>query len=195
MHTGQRGRPLTGRRRNRLLATLRSPIERTFGTWKRWYGDTRVRYRGLAQHHTASVALHRLQPATGPGSPGVGCVQSPPNQPCERRDPGAKPEHVAQGQPVHDEKSRPRTFTEVSANLWQSSFKEWVSKGLRHGESGRSLPKIPIARLGHWNGRRRESPALLADAPPPASRHQHRAQIVDVGQRRPRDHQVADRGE
>lgn len=54
MHKGQRGRPATvwQTRRNRLLATLRSPIERTFATWKRWYDYTRVRYRSLARNDT-----------------------------------------------------------------------------------------------------------------------------------------------
>ena len=33
------------------------------------------------------------------------------------------------------------------------------------GGSRRSLPKGPMARLGHWKGQRRESPALLADRP------------------------------
>ncbi|MEJ1977162.1 MAG: transposase [Acetobacteraceae bacterium] len=46
MHKGNRGRPITvwQARRNRLLATLRSPIERTFGIWKRWYDYRHVRY-------------------------------------------------------------------------------------------------------------------------------------------------------
>ena len=39
-------------RRNRLLARLRSPIERTFGIWKRCYGYTAVRYRSLARNET-----------------------------------------------------------------------------------------------------------------------------------------------
>ncbi|MEJ1975010.1 MAG: transposase [Acetobacteraceae bacterium] len=54
MHKGNRGRPITvwQARRNRLLATLRSPIERTFGIWKRWYDYRHVRYRGLARNNT-----------------------------------------------------------------------------------------------------------------------------------------------
>lgn len=54
MHKGNRGHPITiwQARRNRLLATLRSSIERTFGIWKRWYDYQRVRYRGLARNNT-----------------------------------------------------------------------------------------------------------------------------------------------
>ncbi len=54
MHKAQPRRPLTvwQIKRNRLLAKLRSPVERTFGTWKRWYDYTRVRYRGLARNNT-----------------------------------------------------------------------------------------------------------------------------------------------
>jgi IS5 family transposase len=54
MHKGQRGHPPSfwQIRRNKLLARLRSAIERTFGTWKRCYGYTRVRYRSLARNHT-----------------------------------------------------------------------------------------------------------------------------------------------
>ena len=54
MHKAQRGQKLTiwQTRRNRLLATLRSPIERTFGIWRLWYGYTAVRYRSLARNTT-----------------------------------------------------------------------------------------------------------------------------------------------
>jgi IS5 family transposase len=53
MHKAQRGRPITAhqRRRNRLIATVRAAVEAIFGTWKRGYGYTRVRYRGLARNH------------------------------------------------------------------------------------------------------------------------------------------------
>jgi IS5 family transposase len=45
-------RPLEadGRARNRALAALRRPIERTFGVLKRWYGYRRVRYRSLVRN-------------------------------------------------------------------------------------------------------------------------------------------------
>jgi transposase, IS5 family len=38
------------RKRNRKLARIRSAVERVFGTLKRTYGWTRVRYRGLAKN-------------------------------------------------------------------------------------------------------------------------------------------------
>jgi transposase, IS5 family len=47
-----RQRPLAagGHARNRALAPLRRPIERTFGILKRWYGYGRVRYRSLVKN-------------------------------------------------------------------------------------------------------------------------------------------------
>jgi transposase, IS5 family len=47
-----RQRPLdaAGRARNRVLAAVRRPIERTFGVLKRWYGYGRVRYRNLVKN-------------------------------------------------------------------------------------------------------------------------------------------------
>ena len=47
-----RQRPLdaAGHARNRALAALRRPIERTFGLLKRWYGYGRVRYRSLERN-------------------------------------------------------------------------------------------------------------------------------------------------
>jgi IS5 family transposase len=47
-----RQRPLdaAGYARNRALAALRRPIERTFGVLKRWYGYGRVRYRSLVKN-------------------------------------------------------------------------------------------------------------------------------------------------
>ena len=47
-----RRRPLAaeGHARNRALAALRRPIERTFGVLKRWYGYRRVRYRSLVRN-------------------------------------------------------------------------------------------------------------------------------------------------
>jgi transposase, IS5 family len=40
--------PRWQQRRNRLIGTIRSAVERTFGTWKRSYGYVRVRYFSLA---------------------------------------------------------------------------------------------------------------------------------------------------
>ena len=45
-------RPLdaAGRARNRMLARIRAPVERTFAIMKRWYGYRRVRYRSLVKN-------------------------------------------------------------------------------------------------------------------------------------------------
>jgi IS5 family transposase len=52
MRRGHPRRPLTAEEvaRNRALVPIRSAIERVFGTLKRSYGWTRVRYRGLARN-------------------------------------------------------------------------------------------------------------------------------------------------
>ena len=52
MRRAARGHPLSAqeRRRNRRLAPIRCAVERVFGTLKRTYGWTRVRYRGLAKN-------------------------------------------------------------------------------------------------------------------------------------------------
>jgi transposase, IS5 family len=52
MHKSQRAHPLTFWQtlHNTLIAGPRRTIERTFGTWKRSYGYTRVRYRGLSRN-------------------------------------------------------------------------------------------------------------------------------------------------
>ncbi len=52
MRRAYAGRPLTPDEvaRNRALVPIRSAIERVFGTLKRSYGWTRVRYRGLARN-------------------------------------------------------------------------------------------------------------------------------------------------
>jgi IS5 family transposase len=46
----QRRLAAEGHARNRALAALRRPIERTFGVLKRWYGYRRVRYRSLVRN-------------------------------------------------------------------------------------------------------------------------------------------------
>jgi IS5 family transposase len=45
-------RPLDakGRARNRAIAPLRAPVERSFAILKRWYGYRRVRYRSLVRN-------------------------------------------------------------------------------------------------------------------------------------------------
>jgi transposase, IS5 family len=52
-------RPLdaAGHARNRALAPLRAPVERSFAILKRWYGYRRVRYRSLARN---ALQLHLL---------------------------------------------------------------------------------------------------------------------------------------
>ena len=52
MHKSQRGHPLTFWQtlHNKLIAGPRRTIERIFGTWKRSYGYTRVRYCGLLRN-------------------------------------------------------------------------------------------------------------------------------------------------
>lgn len=54
MHKGNGRRAISvwEARHNKLIATVRSRIERTFGIWKLWYGYRRVRYRGLARNNT-----------------------------------------------------------------------------------------------------------------------------------------------
>jgi IS5 family transposase len=47
-HKNQAALPLWQARRNRLISPIRAAVERVFGTLKRSYGYTRVRYRGLA---------------------------------------------------------------------------------------------------------------------------------------------------
>lgn len=47
-HKNQAALPPWQARRNRLISPIRTAVERVFGTLKRGYGYTRVRYRGLA---------------------------------------------------------------------------------------------------------------------------------------------------
>ena len=47
-HKNQAALPRWQARRNRLISPIRASVERVFGTFKRSYGYTRVRYRGLA---------------------------------------------------------------------------------------------------------------------------------------------------
>ncbi|WP_373833633.1 IS5 family transposase [Bacteroides heparinolyticus] len=57
MHKAQRNRALTEqeRRRNKTISPIRSTIERTFGSIRRWFGGGRCRYRGLAKTHTQNI--------------------------------------------------------------------------------------------------------------------------------------------
>jgi IS5 family transposase len=52
MAANYRQRPLDGEghARNRAIAPLRAPVERTFALLKRWYGYRRVRYRSLVKN-------------------------------------------------------------------------------------------------------------------------------------------------
>jgi IS5 family transposase len=52
MAASYRQRPLDaeGHARNRAIAPLRAPVERTFAILKRWYGYRRVRYRSLVKN-------------------------------------------------------------------------------------------------------------------------------------------------
>jgi hypothetical protein len=54
-----RQRPLDaeGHGRNRAIAPLRAPVERTFAILKRWYGYGRVRYRSLVRNGLQPLAL------------------------------------------------------------------------------------------------------------------------------------------
>ncbi len=56
-HKNQLGLPAWQRQRNRLIAPLRAPVERVFGTMKRSYRYRRVRYFNLARNATQ---LHLL---------------------------------------------------------------------------------------------------------------------------------------
>jgi transposase, IS5 family len=47
-HKNQAALPPWQARRNKLISPIRAAVERVFGTWKRGYGYSRVRYRGLA---------------------------------------------------------------------------------------------------------------------------------------------------
>ena len=51
-HKHQRGLPHWQQQRNALIAPLRAPVERVFGTLKRCYGYGRVRYMGLERNAT-----------------------------------------------------------------------------------------------------------------------------------------------
>ena len=71
MAASYRQRPLdaAGHVRNRAIAHLRAPIERSFAILKRWYGYRRVRYRSLVkQRPPAAAAGARPEPAPRPGA-------------------------------------------------------------------------------------------------------------------------------
>lgn len=57
MHKAARNHPLTEADKtfNKLISPIRSTIERTFGSIKRWFHGGRCRYRGLAKAHTQNV--------------------------------------------------------------------------------------------------------------------------------------------
>ncbi len=56
-HKNQAGLPPWQARRNRLIGPIRAGVERVFGTLKRLYGYTRVRYCGLAANATQLYLL------------------------------------------------------------------------------------------------------------------------------------------
>ena len=57
MHKAQRNRALTEeeKQRNKAIGPIRSTIERTFGSIRRWFHGGRCRYRGLAKTHTQNI--------------------------------------------------------------------------------------------------------------------------------------------
>lgn len=57
MHKAQRNRALTEeeKQRNKAISRIRSTIERTFGSIRRWFHGGRCRYRGLAKTHTQNI--------------------------------------------------------------------------------------------------------------------------------------------
>lgn len=56
-HRAQKNRPLTARQhlRNRLIGHIRGRVEGVFGTLKRSFGMTRMRFMGLAKNQTATL--------------------------------------------------------------------------------------------------------------------------------------------
>ena len=67
MHKAARNRPISlwQQRHNRLLAPIRSGVERIFGTWKRSWGLRRMRYVGLVRNqahlHVVATAWNLLR--------------------------------------------------------------------------------------------------------------------------------------
>ena len=57
MHKAQRNRALTEeeKQRNKAISPIRSTIERTFGSIRRWFHGGRCRYRGLTKTHTQKI--------------------------------------------------------------------------------------------------------------------------------------------
>lgn len=57
MHRAYRNRPLSQAQHlfNRSITPIRSVIERTFGSIRRWFDGGRCRYRGLAKTHTQNI--------------------------------------------------------------------------------------------------------------------------------------------
>ena len=57
MHKAYRNRPLSQAQHlfNRSISPIRSVIERTFGSIRRWFDGGRCRYRGLAKTHTQNI--------------------------------------------------------------------------------------------------------------------------------------------
>ena len=57
MQKAQRNRPLTEQQKafNTSISPIRSAIERTFGSIRRWFHGGRCRYRGLVKAHTQNI--------------------------------------------------------------------------------------------------------------------------------------------
>ena len=55
--TGAGRSPPDGHARNRAIAPLRAPVERTFAILKRWYGYRGVRYRSLVKKALQLLAV------------------------------------------------------------------------------------------------------------------------------------------
>ena len=57
MHRAQRNRALTENenQRNKAISPIRSTLERTFGSIRRWFHGGRCRCRGLAKTHTKNI--------------------------------------------------------------------------------------------------------------------------------------------
>ncbi|MCX7954824.1 MAG: transposase, partial [Bacteroidales bacterium] len=59
MEKGYRNRELTywQRQRNKLLGRYRYVVERTFGSYKRWFNGQVARYKGIVKVHAQHVLL------------------------------------------------------------------------------------------------------------------------------------------
>jgi len=172
------GRPLTREEvaRNRALVPIRCAIERVFGTLKRSYGWTRVRYRGLARNAAhldllcLALNLRRPHPVTA-----WAAIKARP-QPGGRGTPRSR--HESTAEPPQDRRIR------TSRNLFRRGLSEQGAcgalrdpVGLRPGagEGRRAWPSLSIgARLPGW--RVLNAPAPGGQARPDFATGQNRAE-------------------